>query len=31
MTLRIERATALLGRDDLSVTEVCFAVDCSLR
>lgn len=29
MTRRIERAMALLGRDDLSVTEVCFAVGCS--
>ena len=29
MTRRIERAMALLLRDDLSVTEVCFAVGCS--
>ncbi|MFC9242834.1 helix-turn-helix transcriptional regulator [Streptomyces sp. NPDC057136] len=29
MTRRTERATALLRRDDLSVTEVCFAVGCS--
>jgi AraC-like DNA-binding protein len=30
MTRRIERAMALLrGADDLSVTEVCFAVGCS--
>src|SRR5438445_6975485 len=29
MTRRIERAMALLGRGDLSVTEVCFAVGCS--
>src|SRR5881392_2839483 len=29
MTRRIERAKALLRRDDLSVTEVCFAVGCS--
>jgi AraC-like DNA-binding protein len=29
MTRRIERATALLRRGDLSVTEVCFAVGCS--
>ena len=29
MTRRIERAMALLCRGDLSVTEVCFAVDCS--
>jgi AraC-like DNA-binding protein len=29
MTRRIERAMALLRRDDLSVTEVCFAVGCS--
>ena len=29
MTRRIERAKALLGRGDLSVTEVCFAVGCS--
>jgi transcriptional regulator GlxA family with amidase domain len=29
MTLRIERAMALLRRGDLSVTEVCFAVGCS--
>ena len=29
MTRRIERAMALLRRGDLSVTEVCFAVDCS--
>ncbi len=28
MTRRIERAMALLLRDDLSVTEVCFAVGC---
>lgn len=28
MTRRIERAMALLRRDDLSVTEVCFAVGC---
>jgi AraC-like DNA-binding protein len=28
MTRRIERATALLRRGDLSVTEVCFAVGC---
>ena len=30
MTRRIERAMALLRRGDLSVTEVCFAVGCSL-
>jgi AraC-like DNA-binding protein len=29
MTRRIERAMALLLGDDLSVTEVCFAVGCS--
>ncbi|MGN9778689.1 helix-turn-helix transcriptional regulator [Micromonospora sp. H33] len=29
MTRRIERATALLHRGDLSVTEVCSAVGCS--
>ena len=29
MTRRIERAMALLRRDDLSVTEVCFAGGCS--
>ncbi|MYW03060.1 helix-turn-helix transcriptional regulator [Streptomyces sp. SID3343] len=29
MTRRIERATALLRRGDLGVTEVCFAVGCS--
>ena len=29
MTRRIERAMALLRRDDLSVTEICFAVGCS--
>src|SRR5881409_4347525 len=29
MTRRIERAMALLGRGDLSVTEVCFEVGCS--
>ncbi|MGW7367682.1 helix-turn-helix transcriptional regulator, partial [Streptomyces sp. NPDC054841] len=29
MTRRIERATVLLGRGDLSVTEVCLAVGCS--
>ena len=29
MTRRIERAMALLGRSDLSVTEVCFAVGCT--
>jgi AraC-like DNA-binding protein len=29
MTRRIERAMALLRREDLSVTEVCFAVGCS--
>jgi AraC-like DNA-binding protein len=29
MTLRIERAMALLRRGDLSVTEVCFEVGCS--
>ncbi len=29
MTRRIERAMALLRRDDLSVTEVCFAVGYS--
>ncbi len=29
MTRRIERAMALLRRDDMSVTEVCFAVGCS--
>ena len=29
MTRRIERAMALLRLDDLSVTEVCFAVGCS--
>src|SRR3954454_12658588 len=28
MTRRIERAMALLRKDDLSVTEVCFAVGC---
>ncbi|WP_306322878.1 MULTISPECIES: helix-turn-helix transcriptional regulator [unclassified Streptomyces] len=29
MTRRIERATALLRRGELSVTEVCFAVGCA--
>jgi AraC-like DNA-binding protein len=29
MTRRIERAMALLRRDDLNVTEVCFEVGCS--
>jgi AraC-like DNA-binding protein len=29
MTRRIERAMALLRRDELTVTEVCFAVGCS--
>ena len=29
MTRRIERAMALLGCSDLSVTEVCFAVGCT--
>ncbi|MEV7128916.1 helix-turn-helix transcriptional regulator [Streptomyces sp. NPDC093260] len=29
MTRRIERATALLRRGDLSVTDVCFAVGCA--
>jgi transcriptional regulator GlxA family with amidase domain len=29
LTRRIERAMALLGRSDLSVTEVCFAVGCT--
>ncbi|MEV7402360.1 helix-turn-helix transcriptional regulator [Streptomyces sp. NPDC091267] len=29
MTRRIERAKALLLRDELSVTEVCFTVGCS--
>ncbi|MFD7430384.1 helix-turn-helix transcriptional regulator [Streptomyces sp. NPDC059818] len=29
MTRRIERAKALLLRDGLSVTEICFAVGCS--
>ena len=29
MTRRIERAMALLRRDDRSVTEVCFEVGCS--
>jgi len=29
MTRRIERATVLLRRGDLSVTDVCFAVGCS--
>ncbi|MFH9089810.1 helix-turn-helix transcriptional regulator [Streptomyces sp. NPDC017673] len=29
MTRRIERATALLRRGDLSVTEVCFMVGCA--
>ncbi len=29
MTRRIERAMALLRRDELSVTEICFAVGCS--
>jgi AraC-like DNA-binding protein len=29
MTRRIERATALLRRGDMSVTEVCFEVGCS--
>ena len=29
MTRRIERATALLRRGDLSATEVCFAVGCA--
>jgi AraC-like DNA-binding protein len=28
MTRRIERAMALLGAGELSVTEVCFAVGC---
>ncbi len=28
MTRRIERATALLRRGDLTVTQVCFAVGC---
>lgn len=28
MTRRIERAMSLLRQDDLSVTEVCFAVGC---
>ena len=30
MTRRVERAMALLRRGDLSVTEVCFAVGCSM-
>jgi AraC-like DNA-binding protein len=29
MTRRVERATALLRRGDLSVTEVCLAVGCT--
>lgn len=29
MTRRIERATALLRRGDMSVTEVCFEVGCT--
>jgi AraC-like DNA-binding protein len=29
MTRRIERATSLLRRGDMSVTEVCMAVGCS--
>ncbi|MCH5642760.1 MULTISPECIES: helix-turn-helix transcriptional regulator [unclassified Gordonia (in: high G+C Gram-positive bacteria)] len=29
MTRRIERAMVLLRRDDMTVTEVCFAVGCS--
>jgi len=29
MTRRIERATALLRRGDLSVTDICFAVGCA--
>lgn len=29
MTRRIERARAMLLRDDLAVTEICFAVGCS--
>jgi AraC-like DNA-binding protein len=29
MTRRIERAMALLRRDDLTVTEICFTVGCS--
>ena len=29
MTRRIERATAMLRRGDLSVTEVCFPVGCA--
>lgn len=29
MTRRVERAMALLGRGDLSVTAVCFAVGCA--
>jgi AraC-like DNA-binding protein len=29
MTRRIERATALLRRGDLSVTEICFAGGCA--
>jgi AraC-like DNA-binding protein len=29
MTRRVERATALLRRGDLSVTQVCFAVGCT--
>ena len=29
MTRRIERAKALLGRGDRSVTDVCFAVGCT--
>ncbi|MEV4621538.1 helix-turn-helix transcriptional regulator [Asanoa sp. NPDC049573] len=29
MTRRIERATALLRRGDMTVTEVCMAVGCS--
>jgi AraC-like DNA-binding protein len=29
MTRRIERAKALLRRDDMSVSEVCWAVGCT--
>ncbi|GAY10753.1 transcriptional regulator, AraC family [Pseudonocardia sp. N23] len=29
MTRRIERAMSLLRRDDMTVTEVCFAVGCA--
>ena len=29
MTRRIERAMALLRRDELSVTEICFEVGCA--